>query len=406
MTVQPASRPAVLLLGNYRPCLPAARALRQSGYRVIVTRGASGECCEFSRHVDECFDHPPLTDMVAFFRAVGAFLTDRPDIAAVLPIWEPCVELIGRYRYLLPADRLYATPADAIVALCLNKPAMLDRVAELSLPVARYRVVHDIATLRRAAGDISYPVIIRPVNSKKKLAGRKALIVPDPTSLLAVLHTWPAGHRGLIVQRFVEGPRINVYFAARHGRPLRYLATRIDRTDACDGTGYAVDGVTIGMDTDLEEVCNTLIAALDYTGIGLLQFIRDARTGDSVFLELNPRVSGSHAVPESCAMNLSRLAIDLAAGTVSDEALVRGPAGRRYTWLYGDLSGLLSAVDGGDISKGSAAWAALRAVFGAATASIDLSGRLDDPLPVLALIARKFGRKPRPVKPAALSKPA
>jgi len=378
---------SVLILGNYRPTLRLASALHGLGRHVIVTRGCGGGYADLSRYVAETWDHPPLASEAAFFAALGKFLRSRPDIQVVVPLWERCVKSLEQHRHLLPGDRLFAAIDPATVETCLDKSKMLAAADETDVPNAPFRKVGTYEALWQAAIDIGYPHVVRPAGSQARIAGKKTLIVENPGDLAKALPAWPAEHDELVVQRYVDGPRINLYFAAQNGTPIRYLATEILKTDESDGTGLAVDGRTIALDPVLRGHADRLIAHLGYHGVGTLQFLCDRTASDYCFLELNPRIAGNHAVPEACGLGLGPLAIDLAAGIDQPETLIVGAAGRRYVWSYGAFAGLYRAIRSGEVGLQSALRSAFGAAWAAWDADIHMTWTWRDPLPSLAAFA-------------------
>lgn len=389
-------RSRVLVLGNYRPTIPLARSLAEAGYRVIVTRGCGRGTSQHSRFVAEVWNHPPLSTGEPFYAALGAFLRSRPDIGIVYPIWEACMPGLTRYRHLLPDGRAIIMPDPETTELCLDKPRMLQLATEAGVACAKYRRVETCRSLVGAANEIGFPIIVRPTSSKQPLNGKKAVIVTSRDRLRAQLPSWPTDHADLIVQRYVNGPRINLYFAARHGRPIRYLASKIDTTDVLDGTGYAVDGETIPLAEDIKRIGDRLISRLGYHGVGLIQCMRDQSSGALSFIELNPRVSGSHTVAELCGLDLGRIAVDLALGRPTPNGLTVGESGKRYVWTFGALSGIGASFRSGEIGLRRAGTDALGSLLRAFQADIHMTWRWDDPKPALALLFRKLlGRTPK-----------
>ena len=49
---------SVLLLGNDRNQIGAARSLKRAGYRIVIGRGDDTCYAELSRHADEIWHHP------------------------------------------------------------------------------------------------------------------------------------------------------------------------------------------------------------------------------------------------------------------------------------------------------------------------------------------------------------
>ena len=383
-----ANQNAALVLGNYRPTLQVASTLNEMNFKVIITRDCGGGYAHCSKFVDETWDHPPLEEPENFYHALGKFLHSRPEIRLVYPVWETCLRDLPKYQNLLPENILIAGVEPDTVETCIEKPKMQNVVEGTGFPIARYLLVNNWKALLTAIDAIGFPLIVRPVNSRTTLIGKKALIAETKNRLFALLSAWPREHGELIVQRYVRGPRINLFFAAQQGNPIRYLATQILQTDVRDGTGFAVEGRTIDLEQKLKTNADRLLAKMNYHGVGLMQFIQDEETGEHFFLELNPRVAGSHAVPEACGMELGRLTVDLARERLEPDQLRIGPSGKHYAWTYGALSGIYRSLKSGEIGYGEASKALLFTLITAIRADIHLTWRWNDPLPTLAAFAK------------------
>lgn len=376
----------VLLLGNYRPTVAVARRMAMLGYRVIVTRDRGG-LAAVSRSVSEVWDAPKTAKDQGFFDCLAEFLEERPDIGFVVPVEESYVLGLARNREKLPANRVYGSPTDKIVTTCLDKVAMLEVAERAGVPSAPASVVETLDDLFDAAKRIAFPLIVRPLSSLHPIAGRKALIAQDESILREALLEWPEGHRQLIVQRFIRGPRFNVDFAAQKGKIIQAVATRILRTDAHDGTGIDVCGKTLPMPDDLRDFTARMAAALDYTGVGLIQFMVDRARDEITFLELNPRFNGNTAVPDRAGLELCRLAIDLAENPDRDEMPFESAGGLRHSWFYGDIQGIRKSVRHGMMKRGQVPAALWRAVRDAATADFHVIWNWRDPLPGISQFA-------------------
>jgi predicted ATP-grasp superfamily ATP-dependent carboligase len=381
---------SVLLVGNYRPSITVVRSLGQAGYRVIVGREQYFSFAEWSRDSAEAWRHPPLEDPEAFIGALVDFLLARPDVSLLFPIEQAAVALVARYQDRLPASVVPVNVTQSILETCLDKRRMFAVAESVGVPVEPWAVAKNLVELAGAVDEIGLPSIIRPIGSgpERLPSGQKALICADRGVWEREFSTWPGEHDELLVQRYAPGPRHNVHFAARQGRILGRVENVVLRTDRADYTGFAVEGMSVAPDPALDRYLAALIGALDYTGIGVLNFLRLGQ-GQYHFLELNPRLAASCLVAERCGLELARMACEIAADRISPNSkpVMDYPAGVRFAWTMGDLRGLRQARARGEISfLGAVRWSA-QALRSALIADVHLTWSVRDPKPALYLYA-------------------
>lgn len=399
-----------LLLGNYRPALVIAEKLHAKGHRVIVGIEGCDRGAEFSRFVDEIWQHGAVSESPATFDdQLRVFLNTRPDIRYVIPIAEQFVRHFAEAQYDLPANVRLIMNAPNLVRFCLDKTALLDAARHCRVPIAEFETVANTKELNAACRRLGYPLVVRPMQSTQRLNDLKAITLQSASCLARYFDSWPAGHTELLLQTKALGRRHNIYFAATNGSLVRYLHARIERTDRLDGSGLAVDGITIPPGVALMDHTAALVKRLEYTGIGCAQFLVDDETGSITFLEINARFAGNHFVPEYCGLELTEFMLDLADGKdVKTTPIKCGKTGVRYGWLSGDLEGLKTAIRNREVGIVDACKWFAAACLGYARSEIDMMIVWRDPLPGFASLlkvvpgmARHINRKVRAQKPAS-----
>lgn len=388
--------PAVLLLGNYRPTMPVAKTFKNRGFKVIASLAGCDRGAEYCRYVDEIWDHPPLLERTQRFTdALNTFLLRNPNIETIVPVAEEYVRLFSTVGLELSRPVNILTNRKDTVTLCLDKVKLLTKASSIGLPVAPFILVDCLDRILDAGKAFGYPLVIRPEQSTNRLLGKKAITVNNANEVVDQLTQWPIGHENLLVQRKVQGIRHNIYFAARRGSIERYLHSKILRTDRQDGSGLAVEGLTIKPDPALMKFSKTLIADLKYSGIGCVQYLVDEQVGDIHFLEINPRIAGNHVLPEYCQLGLSDWFIENTidpANSSSDERF--GSTGVRYSWLAGDLQGLKIAWLQKEVSLPQATFWMFRALKTYFRSDLDIMINRNDPKPgIFALMEVIFGSK-------------
>ena len=382
----------VLVVGNYRPTIATVRSLGRAGCRLVVGCPPLRSYAEKSRHVDEAWAHPPLED-AAFAPAMLAFLARRPDIDAVFPVSGLAIMRLCEVKAQLSRPLPVAMPDPRLVDACDDKTALLDVAERVGVPYPAWMVVQGAAELRNGTAKIGFPCVVKPAVAERRLFGEKALILRDATELEARLAAWPGDGGELLVQRYVEGLRHNLHLVAKDGRLLQCLDTVSLRTQRLNGSGLTVSSVSVPTPPAMREWCAKLLEAIDYTGIGCLQFLEDRQRGKVAFLELNPRMAAGSGIAPYCGLDLPRRALELALGLAVEPE--RSPdsyrMGVRYAWTEGDLAGLATTLRQREIGLGQAMRWLGRSVRDALTADIHAGWDRRDPGPTLAIYRRRVG---------------
>ncbi|MBI4472989.1 MAG: ATP-grasp domain-containing protein [Acidobacteria bacterium] len=375
-----------LTLGNYRHTVTIIRSLARAGYSPIVGRDEKRTFTQFSRYTSEIWDHPKVENEYAFVAALKDFLENRPDIRFVFPIGETFLECIARNLSSLPSRVRYVMPDPKAVSTCLDKAGIYKFVVAAGIPVPASGHGSDLLELKEAAATVGYPCIVKPNRSFNFFFNQKAIICSDIEELRGQFPEWPAGNDCLVVQQYIRGYRPNCHFAAVDGRLISYFEHNVIRTDRLDETGFEVDGVSVRPTPHLREYCDKLIRQLNYTGVGCVQFLTDSITGRSYFLEINPRLDATCALPYYCGFDFPRMAIQiLERSPKSLAALIKNsgtyPAGRRAYWLMGDILGLIHGLEDKTVSPRTAMqWLkqSMRSFF---AANVHLTFSVTDPKP-------------------------
>jgi predicted ATP-grasp superfamily ATP-dependent carboligase len=378
---------SVLVIGNYRASLTVMRSLAGDGYNVIAGVGMDASFTNLSRSCREVWEHPPIDSNGPFVDSLLKFLRERPDILFIFPVVQSAVVCIAELKDRLPANITAVISDPGIIKKCLHKSYMLGLAETNGIPVEPYAVASDEKSLFDATDKIGYPCIVRPIGSETEemLCGKKAFIALGQQQIEQRLIPWPVSHDELLLQRFSPGPRHGIYFAAQDGQVLALVEVVSERTDRSDGTGFAIEGISVAPSKVLIKYLGTLVSALNYTGIGCVQFLR--RTNGSFhFLELNPRLGGNSAIAVRCGLDLPVLACELAS---AQQASIESedwsyPVGITYAWTFGAIQGLRRERNEEEMPLLTYLRGWVRAVASAITADIHLTWSVRDPLPAVA----------------------
>lgn len=413
----PAHPGRILVLGDYRQTVTVVRSLARAGYAVTLGTDNPRSSAALSRHVSRVWTHVRADALNAarFCDLVEARLrAERPEFVFV--VGESQLRMLSQRSASLEALSTWVMPRWDAVRRAFDKRAMFELCGRLGIPTARWTAFNGAPAWRRQAADMGYPVVLKRCDSSAQVAGRKALIVRSPRELedfLSLVDHDPAPG-SLLMQKFAAGIRHNCHFGAAGGDIVAYFEQRVVRTDELDMTGIGIEGMSVAPCPRLRAWCERLTRSLGYNGIGCIQFLVDPVSGEASFLEINPRMDSTAALPYRLGMDYPGLAVELARRQRDGTAAVPAfpghyPAGRRYHWLYGDMLAWHDARRHKRLGGlRLAAWA-LRSA-GVALVSHHLTWDLRDPLPTLhefwkqfaAAVSRRVKLPPgRPLAPQA-----
>jgi predicted ATP-grasp superfamily ATP-dependent carboligase len=395
------ARKQVLVLGDYRQTITVVRSLGRAGFEVVLGCDDPRSSTALSRHVGGLWVYDGsrgarFCDQLEEFLRAG-------NPAFVFPVGETPLRRVAGAASRFEPLAIWAMPDARTVLRCMNKRALYRLARALGIPTAAWHDFTGLNALQRHAREMGFPLVVKRKDSSALLGGRKALILHDDEDLHAALAEIlsDADPASLLLQKFASGARHNLHFAAAEGELVALFQQKVSRTDYLDGTGIGIEGFSVPVNPGLRVHCERLLARLRYTGIGCMQFLVDEARESACFLELNPRMDSTAALPYRIGYDFPLLAIELGAyrkARESGDAAARPTAvakpyaiGRRYHWLYGDLVLWLTCRRRRDRGAGALARWALASLRIALT-SHHLTWDLRDPLPTLHMFWKHLVR--------------
>ncbi|MEU8877386.1 ATP-grasp domain-containing protein [Streptomyces javensis] len=346
-------------VGSMSRLLP--RAIRESGHEfTFLTR----DLHHYLRSAPEGTAHPLLG-------ARNVITADTNDSEALLPEVERLHAVFGfdgaitSCDYYLPTVARIAGhlglpgPVPEAVRDACRKDATRRVLAEAGVDGPRFAVHEEWADIARAAREIGYPLVVKPVDL---CAGMYVRRVDDETQLAdaySALADFPVNARGqrrtsaVLLEELLDGPEVSVETVS-HGGAVHVVGVTdksVGGAPAFIETGHMFPAALTAGDTEAAE--QTALGALKALGLvdGVVAHteIKLTSAGPRV-VEVNPRPAGNRIT------ELVRhvTGIDLAAACV-DVALGRAPGLRRTDtglrsaaigFLVPERTGTLDSLDG------------------------------------------------------------
>ena len=336
---------SVLVLDIEPQTLAVVRSLGRAGFSVILGRphAVAKSEAECSRYCAELWLHPDLADVSAFDNALASLLDSRPAIRLIFPVAEPGMEVLLELPCLQNRPIDVAMPPADLFQACRDKVRANELAERAGLRVPESLVVYDFESLQQAANALRYPLIIKSVRSEALVHGRKAYLVHSDAEFNAVFPTWPAEHEDLLVQRYIDGPMKSSQFVASDGMLVGHCEVDVVRSMMPDGTGLGIEFESVPPAPDVLQAVRDFVHTHNYSGAGLLQFIRESNSNELYFLENNPRLGGGIAHSIGSGMDCPLLAVQAASGNAAalsefDPEQASYRYHYRTHWLRRDLS--------------------------------------------------------------------
>ena len=236
-------------------------------------------------------------------------LPEEPDaaIAAVLErsrqwgithlvgISENHITLLNRYRHLLAKDYTLLFPPQEIFEKAVRKNLTLEYAQRVGIPVPKTmypQAMKEVDDCRR----LQFPVIMKLAHhqfsgGQASAFRHKYLRADSFEQLRKFLADLPPGQFPM-VQEYIPGSGLGVSMLVRGGKALLAFQHRRIREFPPEG-GLGVMCEAVAPEPKLLEQSQRLLAEMDWEGVAMVEYRRDAQTGRYALMEVNGRFWGS-----------------------------------------------------------------------------------------------------------------
>ncbi len=286
--------------------LETIQSLGRLGARIHAA--ASQPCLAFrSRYVGESMIHPIAGDHLATW--ISELHRDQ-NYDLIVPVTERAL-----MAFLTPEmspsarQRAVLAPPESL-KLALDKEATRQLASKLGILLPRSRMV----TKSSAAPD-QYPVVLKPIHSKRVRAG---IVSSYVVTIARNLSEWNSAltttysEIDVQEQEYIQGNGVGVEMLFNHGEPCWHFAhARLHEVPLTGGASSYRQ--SIAADPSLIEPAERLLRALNWHGVAMVEFKRTV-AGNLFLVEINPRLWGSLALSIDSGVNFPAGLLALAAG--------------------------------------------------------------------------------------------
>lgn len=284
----------VLVLGHdTRSFLTIVRSLGRHGLEVHSGWCPRDAVAARSRYITVRHDLPSPGGSTDTWQPALLEVLEREQFDLVLPTNDPTLIPLQRHRARFGSVARISLLNDHAFDVVFDKIKTRALAESLGVPLARGRVIETVSQLDEALGELGFPVVIKPRASyspedlEDRAYVRRSRDANEARSAVEELL-----RRGdVLVEENVSGTGCGVELLAADGQIL--MAFQHERLHEPPEGGQSSYRRSVPLHTGLHEAAAKLVAALDYTGVAMVEFKLDTESGQWALIEINGRFWGS-----------------------------------------------------------------------------------------------------------------
>ena len=317
--------------GRSRASLAIVRSLGKRGIRVIS--GEAFICTSFySKYATRLFYPDPDKYPNLFMQKILEVVKEN-EIDVVIPVRDGATLLLSKYKKEL--SRFTRTPlADYDTLMKGRDKAQTLKIAmDNNIPCPQTYFIDGDDNLRKIMNKLKFPVVIKPHRSS---GSRGIKYVHSSKELLQAYSKVQNQYGEAMVQEYIpQGGAYGVSMLFNHGKPRAIFAhKRLREYPNSGGPSTLRESVKY---PEIEEYATTLLKALNWHGVAMVEFRVDPRDGKQKLMEINPRFWGSLQLAISSGVDFPYLLYKMA---IEDDVkpVFEYKTGVKVRWLLlGDI---------------------------------------------------------------------
>jgi predicted ATP-grasp superfamily ATP-dependent carboligase len=332
--------------GEQRAALAVVRSLGAAGYRCVVTSSSRRSIAAGSRFVARTVTVPnALARPAEFADAIVALVAaERANI--VLPIAEQSLlAILPAAERLAPA--IVPFPDLASFRALTDKERLLEEASKFGIAIPAQEIVRDVEAFGSLdLSTLRYPIVIKPARTVGERAGVRAKFsvtyAADASALQRKVSGLPPAAFPLLLQQRVIGPGVGIFLLLWDGEVKAQFAHERLCEKPPSG-GESVYRESVSLDEALRDKSRALLEHFGWRGVAMVEYKRDAKTGQPYLMEVNGRFWGSLQLAIDSGVDFPRILVACALGEKVDH-LPSYRVGVRSRWWWGQVDHLVGRV--------------------------------------------------------------
>ena len=273
--------------GRSRASLAIVRSLGRRGIR--VTSGEAFSCTSFySKYATRLFYPDPDKHPELYMQKISEIVKEG-DFDVVMPVRDSATLLLSKHKKQLSRfTRVPIADYDTLIK-GRDKSRTLKIAIDNDIPCPQTCFIDNNNDLREIINELRFPVVIKP---HKSSGSRGIKYVQSPEELGHVYDDVRNLYGEAMIQEFIpQGGAYGVSMLFNHGEPrAMFTHKRLREYPSSGGPSTLRESVKF---PEMEKYATTLLKALDWHGVAMVEFRVDPRDGKPKLMEINPRFWGS-----------------------------------------------------------------------------------------------------------------
>jgi predicted ATP-grasp superfamily ATP-dependent carboligase len=309
--------------GNFKHTLAAVRSLGKRGIEVTVLSHLSVSISFYSKYCRHRVIAPDPEKDPRF----ADFLLDyvkKNHVDVLLPISFAAVIQVSRIRQELEKYVKIPLADDAALDIAGSKDRTIQYAEKIGIRIPKTWYPRTEAEVESIANEVSYPAVIkgseesgfvRYANSPNELSQKYRFIA----------------RYSPVIQEYITGEGYGFFALYNHGTARAiFMHKRIREYPVTGGPSAVAESI---YDPALRDAGLRILDNLQWHGVAMVEFKKDAKTGDFVLMEINPKFWGSLGLSIAAGVDFPYLACRMAIdGDI--EPVFHYETGVKYRWLF------------------------------------------------------------------------
>jgi protein-tyrosine-phosphatase/predicted ATP-grasp superfamily ATP-dependent carboligase len=277
-----------------RSFLAIVRSLGRAGIAVHAAPADFRSPALRSKYIAAMHRLPPYLGDGATWCAVVGELLRRESFDLVIPCDERTLLPFDRHRASFEGLARLALPGPEAIEILFDKQRTRQLAAAQAVPLAPGRLVRPSESASTLIAELGLPLVLKPCRSYRLEAlharGRAEIFASETTLADALARLGAAQH---LAESYFAGRGAGISVLASRGTILQAF----QHTRARERGGAGFYRMSTPLAPDLLAAVERMFAAIAFTGVAMVEFKIDPRTGTWILLEVNARPWGSMPLP-------------------------------------------------------------------------------------------------------------